>query len=314
MGKAEVGTPKHLSNKMRSRGLQRLRWYCQACERQMRDENGFRMHVNSEPHHRQMMLISQNPGKQIADYSRQFKHDFLQLLRTAHGEKRVHVNHFYQEYIAHKDHVHMNATQWKTLSEFAKSLGREGTCRVDQDEKGSLFVAWIDNSPESLARQQAIRRKEQLERGDEERAQTLLQAQIATAQRERQDKLAALTDSALDAAASEVGASLDESRPPPAEKIKISFGIKPKSIDVSAFAASAAATGPETGSSPMSLSKPKNVLATASSKGNPLKVDAAARSSVPPDTGSLKRMSGAMALIQEEERRRQRSDQRSRPY
>lgn len=29
MGRAEVGTPKYIANKMKSKGLQRLRWYCQ---------------------------------------------------------------------------------------------------------------------------------------------------------------------------------------------------------------------------------------------------------------------------------------------
>jgi hypothetical protein len=63
MPKAEVGSTKFLNNKLKSKGLQRLRWYCQVgenmpqlfapvtnrllqvCERQMRDENGFKMHT-----------------------------------------------------------------------------------------------------------------------------------------------------------------------------------------------------------------------------------------------------------------------------
>jgi DNA/RNA-binding protein KIN17 len=32
MGKAEVGTPKWIGNKMKSKGLQKLRWYCQMCQ------------------------------------------------------------------------------------------------------------------------------------------------------------------------------------------------------------------------------------------------------------------------------------------
>lgn len=43
MPKAEVGSAKHLANKMKSKGLQRLRWYCQVCEKQCRDENGFKV-------------------------------------------------------------------------------------------------------------------------------------------------------------------------------------------------------------------------------------------------------------------------------
>ena len=51
MGKgkrAEAGTPKWLANKMKSKGLQKLRWYCQMCEKQCRDENGFKCHTSSK--------------------------------------------------------------------------------------------------------------------------------------------------------------------------------------------------------------------------------------------------------------------------
>ncbi|RMZ91977.1 hypothetical protein DV736_g773, partial [Chaetothyriales sp. CBS 134916] len=122
MPRAEVGSTKYIANQMKSKGLQRLRWYCQACQRQMRDENGFKCHVASESHVRNMHLIGEDPHKAINDFSRQFERDFLQLLRTGHGEKKVNLNHFYQEYIANKEHIHMNSTKWPSLTEFAKHL------------------------------------------------------------------------------------------------------------------------------------------------------------------------------------------------
>ena len=39
MGKAEVGTPKWIGNKIKSKGLQKLRWYCQMCQKQCRFES-----------------------------------------------------------------------------------------------------------------------------------------------------------------------------------------------------------------------------------------------------------------------------------
>jgi DNA/RNA-binding protein KIN17 len=90
--------------------------FSQVCERQMRDENGFKMHTQSESHVRQMLLVGEDPKKYINDYSNQFQRDFLQLLRTSHGEKKVHLNHFYQEYIGNKEHVHMNSTKWPSLT------------------------------------------------------------------------------------------------------------------------------------------------------------------------------------------------------
>lgn len=109
MPKAEVGSTKHLSNKLKSKGLQRLRWYCQPCEKQCRDENGFKCHVNSESHLRQMMVVGEDPRKAFNEYSKQFQRDFLQLLRTSHSTKMVQINHFYQEYIANKE---VSSTEW----------------------------------------------------------------------------------------------------------------------------------------------------------------------------------------------------------
>src|SRR5947209_14601406 len=140
MPRAEVGTTKYLNNKLKSKGLQRLRWYCQVCERQMRDENGFKCHTQSESHIRQILIVGEDPKKAINEFSERFKRDFLSLLRTGHGEKKVHANHFYQEYIHDKEHIHMTATKWTSLSEFVKMLGREGICRVEENEKG-LFIS-----------------------------------------------------------------------------------------------------------------------------------------------------------------------------
>ncbi|CAF9911604.1 MAG: hypothetical protein HETSPECPRED_000394 [Heterodermia speciosa] len=188
MPRAEVGSTKYLNNKLKSKGLQRLRWYCQVCEKQTRDENGFKCHTQSESHVRQMLLVGEDPRKHISSFSNDFQRDFLQLLRTAHGEKKVHINHFYQEYISNKEHVHMNATRWPSLTEFAKHLGREGICRVEDVEGKGLHVAWIDNSPEALRRQDAIRKKERMDRGDEEREQRLIREQIERAEAEKADE------------------------------------------------------------------------------------------------------------------------------
>lgn len=187
MPKAEVGSVKHLSNQMKSKGLQRLRWFCQICEKQCRDDNGFKCHVQSESHVRRMQVIGSDVNKVSNDYSHQFQSDFLKLLRTAHGEKSIHMNHFYQEYISDKLHVHMNSTRWPSLTEFAKHLGREGICRVEDTEKG-LHIAWIDNSPEALRRQDALRKKERQDKGDEEREQRLIKEQILRAQMDAMDK------------------------------------------------------------------------------------------------------------------------------
>lgn len=185
----------------------------------MRDENGFKCHTQSESHVRQMLLVGEDPKKYIQGYSNDFLRDFIQLLKTSHGEKQVNINHFYQEYIANKEHVHMNATKWTSLTEFAKHLGREGICRVEEGEKG-IFISWIDNSPEALRRQDAIRKRERQDRGDEEREKRLIEQQIKRAQR---DKEAAGATETTEVADVEAARELQRAE---GEKIKLNFASK----------------------------------------------------------------------------------------
>ena len=91
MPKHEFLTPKAISNRIKSKGLQKLRWYCQMCQKQCRDEvsleiltasqlllthalpwltqNGFKCHMSSESHQRQLLLVAENPGKFIGSFS-----------------------------------------------------------------------------------------------------------------------------------------------------------------------------------------------------------------------------------------------------
>jgi DNA/RNA-binding protein KIN17 len=200
------------------------------------------MHTQSESHVRTLLLIGEDAKKHINNYSNEFQRDFLQLLRTSHGEKQVHLNHFYQEYIANKEHIHMNSTKWPSLTEFAKYLGREGICRVEDNDKG-IHVAWIDNSPEALRRQDAIRKKERQDKGDEEREQMLIREQVRRAQ--------------LDAQA-RGGGNFDETegelKREEGEKIKLSFGAKPVAGKAESLLVPADdSKGADTNSAPTSL-------------------------------------------------------------
>ncbi|KFY71060.1 hypothetical protein V499_08712 [Pseudogymnoascus sp. VKM F-103] len=219
MPRAEAGSTKQLNNQLKSKGLQRLRWYCQVCEKQCRDENGFKMHTQSESHVRRMLLVGEDPKKFINDYSNQFQRDFLLLLRTSHGEKQVQMNHFYQEYIANKEHIHMNSTKWPSLTEFAKHLGREGICRVEETDKG-IHLAWVDNSPEALRRQDAVRKKEMQDKGDETREQKLIRDQVRKAQADAEARGVHDEDEGD-----------KELKRVEGEKIKLSFGSKPAAVN-----------------------------------------------------------------------------------
>lgn len=181
MPKHDAFTPKAIANKQKSVGLQRLRWYCQLCEKQCRDENGFKCHTMSEGHLRMMRVFAENPNHILDEFSRDFEKTFLQILSHRHGTKRVAANRVYQEMIADKQHIHMNATTWTTLTGFCIYLGKEGKAIVDETEKG-WFVQYIERDPKVLERQAQAEARRQQELDEEERHKRNIEMQIKAAQ------------------------------------------------------------------------------------------------------------------------------------
>jgi len=168
MPKHEFLTPKAIAKRIKAKGLQKLRWFCQMCSKQCRDENGFKCHCESESHQRQMSVFSQNPHKFVDSFSKEFENSFMDILRRRFGTRRVHANLVYQEFISDRTHTHMNSTQWVSLTEFIKYLGRSGKCEVDETEKG-WFMAYIERDPAVIAKQEALAKKERMDKGDEYR-------------------------------------------------------------------------------------------------------------------------------------------------
>jgi len=304
MPRAEAGSSKALANKMKSKGLQRLRWYCQVCEKQCRDENGFKCHTQSESHVRNMQLVGENSGRVISDYSRQFQNDFIHLLKTAHVDKAVHINQFYQEYIHDKEHIHMNSTRWNSLTEFGKYLGREGICRVTETEKG-MFIAWIDNSPDALARREAVKRREALDRGDEQRDRKELEAQVKRAQQAMQER----------EKEQEANSRSDEERTEqiPKDGQKIAFSLKVskskednEKVDSASPEATDASPDSETSKKPFKLS----IGRFGTNKSKPQKVFKQQKKAKDKDTEEApKKMSAMERIMRDEiERKRRRED------
>uniref|UniRef100_A0A7M4DY06 DNA/RNA-binding protein KIN17 n=1 Tax=Crocodylus porosus TaxID=8502 RepID=A0A7M4DY06_CROPO len=109
--------------------------------------------------------------------TREFRNDFLELLRRRFGTKRVHNNIVYNEYISHREHIHMNATQWETLTDFTKWLGREGLCKVDETPKG-WYIQYIDRDPETIRRQLEQEKKKKQDLDDEEKTAKFIEEQV----------------------------------------------------------------------------------------------------------------------------------------
>jgi len=174
-------TPKAIANRMKAKGLQKLRWYCQMCKKQCRDANGFKCHKTSEGHQRMMKIFRENRSSILDNYSREFEKCFMDLVRRRWRTKRVFANKVYNEYIADRHHIHMNATMWESLSSFVKYLGRTKQCDVDQTEKG-WYVKYIDRDPDILAQQEAIKKKEKMDMDDDMRNRERIQKMMAALQ------------------------------------------------------------------------------------------------------------------------------------
>ncbi|KAG2313834.1 hypothetical protein Bca4012_064470 [Brassica carinata] len=180
MGKNDFLTPKAIANRMKAKGLQKLRWYCQMCQKQCRDENGFKCHCMSESHQRQMQVFGQNPNRVLQGYSEEFEKTFLDLMRRSHRFSRIAATVVYNEYINDRHHVHMNSTEWATLTEFIKYLGKTGKCKVEETPKG-WFITYIDRDSETIFKERLKNKRVKSDLAEEEKKEREIRKQIERA-------------------------------------------------------------------------------------------------------------------------------------
>jgi DNA/RNA-binding protein KIN17 len=134
-----------------------------------------------------MELFGQNQSRFIDGYSEEFLKEFLQLMSISHRNSRVAANVVYNEFIANKQHTHMNSTRWTSLTEFVKYLGREGIATVDETPKG-WFLTYTPEDREEKMRQQSQKRKQRAQEDASARDARLIEEQIARAAKERADR------------------------------------------------------------------------------------------------------------------------------
>ncbi|GAB2282068.1 DNA/RNA-binding protein kin17 [Dionaea muscipula] len=152
MGKNEFLTPKAIANRIKAKGLQKLRWYCQMCQKQCRDEN------------------------------EEFESSFLEHMKRSHRFSRIAATVVYNEYISDRHHVHMNSTQWATLIDFIKYLGRTGKCKVEETPKG-WFITYIDRDSETLFKEREKNKRIRADMADEEKQEREIGRQIERVER-----------------------------------------------------------------------------------------------------------------------------------
>lgn len=183
MARAEFGSAKYQAKQLKASGLQKLKFYCQICEKQCRDANGFKNHLNSPSHKGKVEQLSENGSGRsaIEKYSSDFSSAFLRLLKINHGTKKINANKFYQEYIlSDRDHVHMNSTKWGSLTQYVKHIGSKGLVKVEipetEEEGFNLMISLVDTTSNYYKKQQLL--KEKNRKSDDDITQRIIEDQI----------------------------------------------------------------------------------------------------------------------------------------
>ena len=230
--------------------------------------------------------------------------DRLLSFQNRFGTKRVKANNVYQEYIQDKQHLHMNATRWVTLTEFIKHLGRTGVVHVDETEKG-WFIAWIDRSPKALEKQEASLKKERATMNDEQRERLLIAEQIERAEREAQEK----------GEGTSAGGAAEEEEKKLEEGLQREEGEKKVVLSFAKPATASPSTTPSEGLKLNGLKPAMNPLkANPLKRPNPLKQASSGSSAADRSAGKRKETSLSAAeklILEEQERKRRRMERDS---
>eukprot|EP00854_Cymbomonas_tetramitiformis_P007344 gene7344-8741_t len=196
MPKHDFLSPKGIANRIKSKGLQKLRWYCQMCQKQCRDENGFKCHNMSESHQRQMAVFGLDPESIIESYSEMFLDTWMEHLRTSHKHSRIAATVCYNEILTDRNHIHMNSTKWYTLTEFVKMLGKEGLCKVEDTPKG-WFITYIDRDQLEQISKDKKQKRERAEEDEEIRHEKAILEQAERAAKEARVEETVVKDTEL---------------------------------------------------------------------------------------------------------------------
>ena len=170
MSKHEAGSAKWLNAQMKGRGLSKLKFYCQMCEKQCRDANGFKCHLTSDSHRRQMNVFLENPEKYVEEFSQQFEVQYMAALdgysREGVEDPWLVANEVYSSIVRERDHVHMNATKWANLTDFLDHLEVKGVVRkrIDAIRKNGFEIQRIDLEKEKQVAQRRIDERKKRER------------------------------------------------------------------------------------------------------------------------------------------------------
>lgn len=172
-------TPKAIAKQLKRHARQPLRYYCQLCERQCRDANGYRAHCRAPAHQQRQRAYDRAPEEHRARFSQRFVEHFIAVLRrraalSEFADGRVPAKSVYDEVVADRAHVRLHATQWRSLGGFLRWLvahrgdtvvqcggddhdhddnGKGDDRRGERDGDEEAAVTWLALTPSAAAAQ-----------------------------------------------------------------------------------------------------------------------------------------------------------------
>lgn len=223
----EVGSPKWISIQLKKKGLDKLKFYCQSCQKQCRDANGFKLHVASPSHLANQQKHSQDNS--VAKWSQQFESDFIHVLKSFPRDSPTTANRVYNELIRDKAHIHLNATRWRSLSAFVNYLNQKKTVIVHATEP-EIVISFRDLGKEEARQRHEMESQLKLDR-ERNLQQEMLDAQIRHSKDTTEaSEVRAENQNDINASTGNDNNDNDESKKSEANpnKSKISFSLKKK--------------------------------------------------------------------------------------
>lgn len=158
----QTGVTKGYGKRWKLKGMQRLRWYCQVCNKQCKDANGFKCHKTSRPHLEMMAsaqaLFAEDNGENFVDhYSQEFEGAFLATLKKKFGETRVLAEAVYEAYLDAGAELPLTDTmcvslagvvnpfRWDSIPHFVTHLVKNGRVLSDDTPEGLVLFILISS-------------------------------------------------------------------------------------------------------------------------------------------------------------------------
>ncbi|KMT07516.1 hypothetical protein BVRB_6g151300 [Beta vulgaris subsp. vulgaris] len=147
----------------KAKGLAELKFYCEYCKKQCKDNNGFKIHFMNKFHQLQLQIFSDYRHEFTEAFSKDLEDGFLEhLMRFHEFRHRVSAKVVLKGYMKQKEgnvdcYFYKTNTKWRSFSEFMMHLfqSRNKKCLVERIH-GEWFVSYNVEDSEPLLKRKRV--------------------------------------------------------------------------------------------------------------------------------------------------------------